>query len=193
MTIEDWTSSLEPKVRGSWNLHNLLPQGMDFFVCLSSLAGIVESGGQANYAAGNTYLDALVRSRVASGQKATSLDLGWMETEGVVAESSALSTSIAEAGHMIPISQADFHALLDHYCNPGPALGPIASCQLVIGPETPAKMLVKGTMEPHWMQRRTFRHLRQIALGGTSSAQTGNATDYGALMRPRLKKSSRSC
>lgn len=103
MTIEDWRSSIEPKVRGSWNLHELLPQGLDFFTYLSSLAGIVGSDGQANFAAGNTYIDALVRYHVASGQKAASLDLGWMESEGLVAESSALSTSIAEAGHMIRI------------------------------------------------------------------------------------------
>lgn len=76
MTFDDWKLSVEPKVHGSWNLHTLLPQGMDFFICLSSISGIVGSGGQANYAAANTYMDAFVRYRIMRGEKATSLDLG---------------------------------------------------------------------------------------------------------------------
>ena len=77
---------------------------MDFFLYLSSVAGVVGSDGQANYAAGNTYMDSLAHYRVARGEKATSLDLGWMESEGAVAESSFLSTSMAAGGSFISIS-----------------------------------------------------------------------------------------
>ena len=77
---------MAPKVQGSWNLHDLLPRGMDFFICLSSVSGVVGGGGQANYAAANTYMDALVRYRTMRGEKATAIDLGWMESEGVAAE-----------------------------------------------------------------------------------------------------------
>ena len=52
MTTEDWNSSLRPKVQATRNLHQLLPEDMDFFVCLSSVAGIIGSRGQANYNAG---------------------------------------------------------------------------------------------------------------------------------------------
>ena len=162
---QDWELSLTPKIRGSWNLHTLLPKGLDFFICLSSISGIIGNGGQANYTAENTYMDALVQYRVALGEKATSLDLGWMESEGVVAESAALATSIAVAGHFISITQAEFHALLDHYCNPARHPGSSNSCQAIVGPEIPAVMLQRGMKEPHWMQRRTFRHLRQMELG----------------------------
>src|SRR5690349_522221 len=36
MTYEDFVSATRPKIQGSWNLHNLLPKDLDFFVCLSS-------------------------------------------------------------------------------------------------------------------------------------------------------------
>ena len=59
MTFEDWKASVDPKVRGSWNLHTNLPKGMDFFILLSSLCGIVGKETTANYDAGNSCMDAL--------------------------------------------------------------------------------------------------------------------------------------
>lgn len=182
MTFEDWKLSIAPKVQGSWNLHNLLPRGMDFFICLSSVSGIVGGGGQANYAAANTYMDALVQYRMMRGEKATALDLGWMESEGVAAESSFLSTSLAATGCLIPISSAQFHALLDHYCNPGLIPAPLTS-QAIIGLDIPATMQAKGMKEPHWMQRRTFRHLHLINLDGPSLANSEKVINYATMFR----------
>src|ERR1700722_10650329 len=71
---------------GSWNLHELLPLNLDFFILLSSLAGIIGSVSQANYAAGNTYQDALVNYRHAKGLPAQSIDLGLMKGIGYVEE-----------------------------------------------------------------------------------------------------------
>ena len=183
MTFEDWKLSIAPKVQGSWNLHNLLPQGMDFFICLSSVSGIVGGGGQANYAAANTFMDALVEYRVLSGEKATALDLGWMESEGIAAENSFLSSSLAATGCLIPISPAQFHALLDHYCNPSlKVISPVAS-QAIVGLDIPATMQAKGMKEPHWMQRRTARHLHLTCLDGSLSISSEEAVDYVKLFR----------
>ena len=85
MPSESLNAALRPKVQGSWNLHQL-PKGMDFFVLLSSYAGIIGGLGQANYASGNTYQDALARHRVAHGEKAVALDLGIVESVGMVFE-----------------------------------------------------------------------------------------------------------
>ncbi|KAI9842656.1 MAG: Type I Iterative PKS [Sclerophora amabilis] len=185
MTFEDWKISIGPKVQGSWNLHALLPQGMDFFIFLSSVSGVIGSGGQANYAAGNTYMDALAHHRIMKGEKATTLDLGWMESEGVVAENEFLQTGLAAAGYLMPISQEEFHALLDHHCNPKLDLPTPLECQTVVGLETPAALRVKGMKEPHWMQRATFRHFHQMGLSETtsSSGASENAVDYVAMFR----------
>ncbi|KAI0406929.1 KR domain-containing protein [Xylaria palmicola] len=85
MSHEDWEASTNPKTRGSWNLHTVLPKGLDFFVLLSSITGIVGSAGQANYAAGNTYMDALAHYRNALGERAVALDLGAILDHGVIA------------------------------------------------------------------------------------------------------------
>ncbi|MBP5971593.1 SDR family NAD(P)-dependent oxidoreductase [Brasilonema sp. CT11] len=53
-----------PKVSGAWNLHTLtqdLP--LDFFVLFSSLASLFGLAGLGNYAAANTFLDALAHYR----------------------------------------------------------------------------------------------------------------------------------
>ena len=82
MTFDDWRTSVAHKVRGFWNLHCLLPKDMDFFLCLSSVAGIVGSDGQANYAAGNTYMDALAHYRVSLGEKVLKLQTTKRKNDG---------------------------------------------------------------------------------------------------------------
>ena len=178
MTFDDWTTSTKPKVQGSWNLHSLLPNGLDFFILLSSISGIIGNGGQANYAAGNTYMDALAHYRVAHSEKATALDLGWMEAEGVVAESEALQRGMQASGFMAPISQKEFFALLDHYCDPTLELPKKPEdTQLITGLETPAAMLVKGidtssSSAAHFLRSPPFRHLHQIPLPGHLSTSS---------------------
>ena len=187
MTIDTWKAVVEPKVQGSWNLHTLLPHGMDFFICLASISGIVGTGGQANYAAANTYMDGLVRYRLSLGEKASTLDLGWMLSQGVVSESEFLTTRIASSGHLIPITQDEFHALLDFYCNPTLDQRSAGSqhadlCQAVIGLQVPAVLAEKGLPEPTWMQRPTFRHLRQVGLRDSSTSLIKQAIDYTTLL-----------
>lgn len=168
----------------SWNLHTLLPPGLDFLIPLSSVAGIIGSGGQANYAARNTYTNGLAHHRIANGEKAVSLDVGWMKSEGVVAESKYLEKGFAAAGFLMPISQQELFALLDHYCDP--ALEPLtpASCQTVIGLESPAATRAKGADELDWMRRPTFSHMHQI--GASQAALFANnaekAVDFAALI-----------
>ncbi|KAL8902861.1 MAG: hypothetical protein Q9207_004326 [Kuettlingeria erythrocarpa] len=180
-TVASWHTSFAPKVKGTYNLHTIFPD-LDFFITLASVTGIIGSGGQANYAAGNTYMDALCRHRAAGGQKSISLDLGWMADEGVVAESASLQTRLGAAEDMLPISQAEFHALLDHYCDPDnhPSSDDV---QAILGHETPAGMREKGLKEPAWMGRRTFSILRQIGLGHKYASTSSEVnTDYGALL-----------
>ena len=181
-TSASWHTSIDPKVKGTYNLHTSFPD-LDFFITLASIAGIIGSGGQANYAAGNSYMDALCRHRAAAGQKSVSLDLGWMADEGVVAEKLALQAQFAHSENMLPIFQAEFHALLDHYCNPETQVRS-DDVQAIFGPETPAAMREKGVKEPAWMQRRTFMNLRQIGLGSQKGSMSGGEgeVDYAGLL-----------
>ncbi|KAG9713115.1 putative polyketide synthase, partial [Aureobasidium melanogenum] len=52
MTLDDFSAVVNPKVAGTLNLHNSLGTSeLDFFIALSSVAGVVGNRGQAAYAA----------------------------------------------------------------------------------------------------------------------------------------------
>ncbi|PYI32700.1 hypothetical protein BP00DRAFT_435110 [Aspergillus indologenus CBS 114.80] len=98
MTREDYLAAIKPKVQGSWNLHTLLPPDLRFFILLSSISGFGGNVGQANYAAGGSYQDALARHRASQGLPAVSIDLGMVSSVGVVAESRPLTHHLEKLG-----------------------------------------------------------------------------------------------
>jgi len=80
---------LRPKMAGGWLLHRLLGEAsLDFFVVFSSAGSLIGQPGQGNYAAANSFLDALAHHRKAQGFHALSInwgawaELGFAETEG---------------------------------------------------------------------------------------------------------------
>ncbi|KAI0190605.1 putative polyketide synthase [Astrocystis sublimbata] len=166
MTYTEWTQALLPKVNGSRNLDAQLPRGLDFFVMLSSVVGIHGSAGQSNYAAGGTYQDALARSRVARGERSISFDLGWMASDGIIAESEFLTKTFENSGLMMPINSDEYLALLDYHCRRDVAAArDPRNCQVMIGLETPASLVAKGADVPALMHRATFRHMHTVELG----------------------------
>lgn len=82
MTFNDWQTVVSQKVQGTWNLHNVLEKYQkkpDYFVLFSSTSGLVGQWGQANYAAGNTFLDAFVQFRRSLGLPCSAINIGVME------------------------------------------------------------------------------------------------------------------
>ncbi len=77
---QDWQRFdrvLRPKVEGAANLHRLTRNAdLDFFILFSSIASLLGSPGQSNYAAANAYLDALAAQRQARGLPGLSINWG---------------------------------------------------------------------------------------------------------------------
>ncbi|MFJ6104905.1 amino acid adenylation domain-containing protein [Streptomyces sp. NPDC092359] len=70
-------SVFHPKAAGAWLLHDhLRDEPLDHFVLFASVASLLTTTGQTNYAAGNAFLDALAQHRRALGLPALSLDWG---------------------------------------------------------------------------------------------------------------------
>jgi acyl carrier protein len=133
------------KVQASWNLHLQLPGDIDFYILLSSLAGIYGSVSQSNYAAGCTFQDALARARTSAGLPASvSLDLGWMRTIGIVAENEDYQRNRQHARDMQPVEEADFLALLDYYCDPDLPRQDGPHSQLLVGAVHPVHFQSRG-------------------------------------------------
>ncbi|MFI2242681.1 type I polyketide synthase, partial [Streptomyces chrestomyceticus] len=115
LTAERLESVLRPKVDAAWNLHELtrdLGLELDTFVLFSSIAGVIGNAGQANYAAGNTFLDALAAYRRHQGLAAVSLAWGPWENGMAGALNEVDQRRMSRQG-LRPLSAPDGLALLD--------------------------------------------------------------------------------
>jgi acyl transferase domain-containing protein/acyl carrier protein len=82
LTSEQFDRVQAPKVNAAWHLHELtkdLP--VSTFVLFSSSAGVFGGSGQGNYAAANTFLDALAAYRRGAGLPGISMAWGVWATE----------------------------------------------------------------------------------------------------------------
>ncbi len=97
MTHTDLTEVMHAKVTGAANLHTVFADtDLDAFVLFSSIAATWGSGGQAAYAAANTYLNALAQHRHTHHLPATSIAWGpW--AEGGMADE-AMATELDRRG-----------------------------------------------------------------------------------------------
>ncbi|KAG5916283.1 hypothetical protein E4U53_004338, partial [Claviceps sorghi] len=113
MTFADFDAVAQSKVAGAWNAHKaLLGQEMDFFVLLSSIAGIIGNKGQAAYAAANTFLDSLARHRREQGLPGTAIALPAMDHVGYLSENAERRGIVMSTLAGNTANEAELHALL---------------------------------------------------------------------------------
>jgi hypothetical protein len=99
MSLDDYKASLAPKMRGTWNLHEKLSkEDLDFFIMLSSTAGIIGNASQAAYSAASTFLDAFADYRNNLGLPAVTIDLGMVSDVGYLAVNADLRHMLEKLG-----------------------------------------------------------------------------------------------
>ncbi|MEU4254231.1 SDR family NAD(P)-dependent oxidoreductase, partial [Amycolatopsis sp. NPDC026612] len=115
LTPDSFDAVFAPKVDAAWHLHRALERHPDTrLVLFSSVAGVLGAAGQGNYAAANSFLDALAEVRTAEGRPTLSVAWGpWALADGLVGElSEADRGRMARAG-VPPLTEAQGLSLFD--------------------------------------------------------------------------------
>lgn len=115
---------LRPKADAALHLHELTRESdLTAFVLYSAGAGVLGNPGQANYAAANTFLDALAHRRRAAGLPATSLAWGyWAETSELTGRMDDSHVERMTRSGVLPIDAAHGMRLFDAALGAGEAL-----------------------------------------------------------------------
>ncbi|WP_207919724.1 type I polyketide synthase [Micromonospora sp. KC207] len=112
LTPERVDTVLGPKAAAAWHLHELTKnRELNAFILFSSAAGVLGAPGQANYAAANSFLDALAAHRRAAGLPAQSLAWGPWALDGGMA--GATGGTRGGRAPIRPLSTSEGLALFD--------------------------------------------------------------------------------
>ncbi|KAL7956644.1 putative polyketide synthase [Trichoderma compactum] len=148
MTVEEFHTAIRLKVQVTRNLHEQLPKDLDFFICMSSVGGIVGSRGQGNYNAGNTYQDAVARHRRSHGLKGTSIDLGlvlgvsWAAVHGE-------ALGYLNSGAMAGLKETEVLDVIE-----AGMAGALPEADTTVGPTTGGMLNQGGYEELYWHSER---------------------------------------
>ena len=124
LTAQQLATTFKAKVEGSWYLHKATQDmDLDIFMVFSSISGVLGLPGLGNYAAANTFVDALAHLRRAQGLPATSVAYGVWGGKGMGANLSGRTarTHLTRFG-LDPLSPADGLESFERAVNSGRAL-----------------------------------------------------------------------
>lgn len=152
---------------------------------LSSVAGIFGNRGQSNYAAGNTFQDALAAFRTSKGLNASSINLGSVSNVGWVAENrSSMRTHTATLFELL--REEEVHStveyLIDPRYNTNTNTGALPASQLVLGLPTAEMSRQNGIPPPTYLNYSLFTHLRTTATARSIETSEEKTISTAALL-----------
>ncbi|MFE9599984.1 SDR family NAD(P)-dependent oxidoreductase, partial [Streptomyces hokutonensis] len=133
LTPERFDSVLRPKADAAWYLHELT-RDLDLaaFILFSSIAATIGTGGQANYATANGFVDGLAHHRRAVGLPAMSLAWGlWAESSGMTGHLGEADLARMSRGGVSPMGSEQGLGLFDAALAVGAAVSVPARLDLV--------------------------------------------------------------
>ncbi|OJJ39118.1 hypothetical protein ASPWEDRAFT_149949 [Aspergillus wentii DTO 134E9] len=184
MTLDDFQAVTAGKVEGAWNLHYALAESpVDFFIALSSVAGVVGNRGQAAYSAANVFLDGFMEYRRGLGLPGTSIDLAAIRDVGYLADIDSkrreevlknLGSSTVDESEVLALLAAAISGNLDKSC----------SGQCITG------LSLADSLETFWAQDAKFSVLYEAAKAqqGDSANRDGPAVPLQVLLRKASSK-----
>ncbi|WP_373317565.1 type I polyketide synthase [Streptomyces nojiriensis] len=181
LTPERFATVLAPKADAALTLHELTRDlGLSAFVLFSGVAGTLGDAGQGNYAAANSYLDALAEQRHADGLPATSVAWGRWGDSGLAA-GGAIGERLDRGGVPAMAPRAAIRALqqaLDH-AEPAVAVADIQWERF-----TPGYTAVRPS--PFLADLPEVRRLAQAAPAAGEEGGAGGEGSPGEALRRRL-------
>ncbi|MEV7831701.1 amino acid adenylation domain-containing protein [Streptomyces subrutilus] len=186
LTRELFDTVHDPKALGALALHRQLSgEPLDHFVLFASIASLLTTAGQTNYAAGNAFLDALAHHRRARGLPALSLDWGPWAT-GMIEElglidhyrtSRGMSSLAPETGmavlervlgqdraQLLVATVVDWPAFLSWYPALPPLVADLAAARGETAPDRPRNSLLEQLRTAGEAERRALLAERFTAL-----------------------------
>ncbi|KAI1439039.1 reducing type I polyketide synthase 10 [Xylaria sp. CBS 124048] len=118
MPTKHWHTGVDPKVKGSWNLYNSLKaseqrtEKLDFFLMTSSISGSLGTATEANYCAGNYFLDLFARYLRMRGLPGVAVGLGMISEVGYLHDNPEIEALLLRKG-IQPIDADDLLQILD--------------------------------------------------------------------------------
>lgn len=202
MKHSDFLMALNPKVAGTWNLHNATIQQdikLDFFVMFGSISGTFGIAHQANYAAGNTFQDAFVQYRQSLGLPASVLNIGAMSGVGYVSENKSVEDYFRSAGMPFQTEEELFLALhlsilQQHPIKRTSVAGYTSQSQLTLGIRA-TKPMTDPSNRVLWKHDRRvdiYRNIQAAQLASsttTNLSRTSGSSDVLSLFMSSLRTS----
>ncbi|MCP4165292.1 MAG: SDR family NAD(P)-dependent oxidoreductase [Chloroflexi bacterium] len=167
---ERFETVLKPKVLGAHYLHEGTKQlALDFFVLYSSVASLLGSSAQSNYAVANAYLDGLAQRRQAQGLPALSVQWGPWADVGMAAHNALVEARMRRQG-LVPIAADTAHQALHQLLRQGASQGVVLDADWrrmsqALGVESPTILSHLLTPTQSVTDSPLLRQLEQLAVG----------------------------
>ncbi|KAK2930050.1 Polyketide synthase, dehydratase domain [Fusarium oxysporum f. sp. vasinfectum] len=163
MTYSDWTEAIRPKTVGSDNLVRAISANSEdpFFIFLASSAGVIGNRGQANYAAGNCFEDALALNLRLEGKHAVSIDLGPVLGAGMLADDEEI-LDILRASGFYGIRHEDFLTMITHAITAEISPGTPMPGRVIMGIGSGGLVRQNQPADPYWSRTALYSYLNLV-------------------------------
>lgn len=169
MELKDWKTAVEPKVQGTLNMHKAFcsPETTDFFVMLSSVASMIGSISQSNYAAANAFQDAFARTQQTQGGRGitqyTTINIGAVEGSEQIAKALEHNSELTQI--IGTVSFDEVLATLEYAMGPQARLDQASQCLMPFDRDT-----MEHAMGPEALSDHLFDHVPSKRTQGESGS-----------------------